>query len=132
MASRVPFTAQVSAANSTSSVTSYLARSTSNMYIVQASADTPLSGQAAFLFPGSLSVYVGMLDGVQNLPGVRKMFYIATKVFGFDLLDICLHGPPERLAEPAVAQPVRFMTSKLYESKHACNLDRMELGTVIL
>ena len=63
--------------------------------------------QAAFLFPGEASVYVGMLENVKHLDGVRKMLHIARKVLGFDILDTCINGPPERLADPNVAQAVR-------------------------
>ena len=58
-------------------------------------------------------MYVGMLEGVKHITGVRKMLHIAQRVLGFDILEACTHGPPERLADPSVAQPVCHFTVSL-------------------
>ena len=62
--------------------------------------------QAAFLFAGAASAYVGMLQPVRHLTAVQKMLLIARRVLGVDLLDVCRRGPAERLALPEHSHPV--------------------------
>ncbi|KAM4748694.1 malonyl-CoA-acyl carrier protein transacylase, mitochondrial [Rhinophrynus dorsalis] len=63
------------------------------------------------LFPGQGSQVVGMARGLLKYPNVRTMFNAAHKVLGYDLLDLCLHGPEEMLNKTVHCQPALFVTS---------------------
>jgi len=64
---------------------------------------------AALLFPGQGSQYVGMLDKVKDLPEVKDMLSKAKAILGYDLLELCLKGPEEKLAETRYCQPAMFV-----------------------
>lgn len=61
---------------------------------------TPIS----FLFPGQGSQAVGMLKESKDLPAVKKMLETAKKVLGYDLLQLCLEGPKEKLDDTVYSQ----------------------------
>jgi [acyl-carrier-protein] S-malonyltransferase len=63
----------------------------------------------ALLFPGQGSQYVKMLDGVKDLPEVKNMLDKAKGILGYDLLDVCLKGPEDKLAETRYCQPALFV-----------------------
>jgi len=63
----------------------------------------------ALLFPGQGSQYVGMLDKVKDLPEVKDMLSKAKAILGYDLLELCLKGPEEKLAETRYCQPAMFV-----------------------
>jgi len=63
----------------------------------------------ALLFPGQGSQYVKMLDGAKDIPEVKDMLATAKDVLGYDLLDLCLNGPEEKLAETKYCQPAMFV-----------------------
>lgn len=63
----------------------------------------------ALLFPGQGSQYVKMLQGVKDLPQVADMLAKAASILGYDLLDLCLTGPEEKLAETKYCQPAMFV-----------------------
>ncbi len=66
----------------------------------------------AFLFPGQGAQFVGMCkDLVEQRPPARELFQTARKVLGYDLLDVCLNGPKERLDSTVVSQPAIFVAS---------------------
>jgi [acyl-carrier-protein] S-malonyltransferase len=66
----------------------------------------------AFLFPGQGSQTVGMAGGLcAALPAARQLFTEASAVLGYDLLDVCVHGPAERLNATDVSQPAIFVAS---------------------
>jgi len=64
---------------------------------------------AALLFPGQGSQYVGMLKGVKDIPAVKEMLEKAKTILGWDLLDLCLNGPEEKLEQTAYCQPVMYV-----------------------
>ena len=63
----------------------------------------------ALLFPGQGSQYVKMLDGVKDVPEVKEMLSKADSILGYDLLNMCLTGPEEKLAETKYCQPAMFV-----------------------
>jgi len=63
----------------------------------------------ALLFPGQGSQYVKMLDGVKDMPAVKEMLDKAGPILGYDILDICLNGPEEKLEETRYCQPAMFI-----------------------
>jgi [acyl-carrier-protein] S-malonyltransferase len=66
----------------------------------------------AFLFPGQGAQYVGMGKVLcESLPVARQLFADASAVLGYDLLDVCVNGPAQRLDSTAVSQPAIFVAS---------------------
>jgi len=61
------------------------------------------------VFPGQGSQYVGMLKGLQALPAVKAMLETAKKVLGYDILELCLKGPEDKLALTKYCQPAMFI-----------------------
>lgn len=68
--------------------------------------------RAAFLFPGQGAQSVGMAAALcDSLPAARQLFDQAAAVLGYNLLEVCKHGPAERLNSTAVSQPAIFVAS---------------------
>lgn len=63
------------------------------------------------LFPGQGAQFVGMGAKVAQIPEVRDMFELANHVLKYDLLDLCLHGPKNKLDMTIYAQPAILVTS---------------------
>lgn len=63
----------------------------------------------ALLFPGQGSQYVKMLETVKDNVKVKEMIATARAVLGYDILEVCLKGPEEKLEETSVCQPAMFM-----------------------
>merc|ERR1712232_1542675 len=64
---------------------------------------------AALLFPGQGSQYVGMLKDCVGLPAVKDMMVEAEKILGWDVKELCLKGPEDRLSETKYCQPAMFI-----------------------
>jgi [acyl-carrier-protein] S-malonyltransferase len=66
----------------------------------------------AFLFPGQGAQAVGMGKALcEVLPAARQRFDRASGILGYDLLDVCMNGPVERLNSTVVSQPAIFVAS---------------------
>lgn len=66
----------------------------------------------AFLFPGQGAQAVGMgKDLCAALPAAKALFDQAREILGYDLLDICVNGPVEKLNSTAVSQPAIYVAS---------------------
>lgn len=82
---------------------------------------------SVLLFPGQGSQFVGMGKGLLKYPGVEELYDRASAVLGYDLLQICLNGPYEKLTKTVYCQPAVFVTSvaaleRLKEEFPAVNL----------
>ncbi len=68
--------------------------------------------KSAFLFPGQGAQTVGMARELcDQVPAARLLFDQARDVLGYDLLDVCVNGPKDRLDSTAVSQPAIFVAS---------------------
>ena len=68
--------------------------------------------RVAFLFPGQGAQTVGMArDLCAALPAARQLFDEASAFLSYDLLDVCVNGPAERLNSTVVSQPALFVAS---------------------
>jgi len=66
----------------------------------------------ALLFPGQGAQSVGMAGAwCLEHSAARGIFERASAVLGYDLLEVCQHGPAERLNTTAVSQPAILVTS---------------------
>jgi [acyl-carrier-protein] S-malonyltransferase len=79
-----------------------------------------------FVFPGQGAQCLGMGRWlVENHAVARQVFEKAADVLGFDLLDLCLNGPSERLDATVYSQPALFTTSMA--AAEVLRLDQPEL-----
>jgi len=61
----------------------------------------------AVVFPGQGSQSVGMLsDYAQTWPQIEQTFAEASAIVGYDLWDICRHGPAEKINRTEITQPL--------------------------
>lgn len=68
--------------------------------------------QIAFLFPGQGAQTVGMgKQLLESTPAARLLFAEAAEVLGYDLAEVCLQGPAERLCSTVISQPAIFVCS---------------------
>jgi [acyl-carrier-protein] S-malonyltransferase len=66
----------------------------------------------AFMFPGQGAQYVGMCgDLVKEVPKAKELFDEASEILGYDLLQVCIDGPKEKLDSTVVSQPAIFVAS---------------------
>ncbi|XRB13140.1 malonyl-CoA-acyl carrier protein transacylase [Pseudoscourfieldia marina] len=67
------------------------------------------TGPIAFLFPGQGSQMVGMCASVKDDAACKQLFDKAKQVLGYDLLDLCLSGPKDKLDDTRFSQPALFV-----------------------
>ncbi len=68
--------------------------------------------QTAFLFPGQGAQTVGMAkDLCGQLQAAKALFDAAREILGYDLLDVCVNGPADKLNSTVVSQPAIFVAS---------------------
>jgi len=61
------------------------------------------------MFPGQGSQFVGMMKTLKDLPAVQEMLTKAKDILGYDILDICLNGPEEKLEATKHCQPAMYI-----------------------
>lgn len=66
---------------------------------------------SAFLFPGQGAQAVGMGVDAQKVPAAAELYKKANDILGFDLLDVCINGPKEKLDSTVLSQPAIYVTS---------------------
>jgi [acyl-carrier-protein] S-malonyltransferase len=68
--------------------------------------------KTAFLFPGQGAQTVGMGTALAaSNPAAKALFDQASAVLGYDLLEVCTHGPADRLNATDISQPAIFVAS---------------------
>ena len=66
----------------------------------------------AFLFPGQGAQSVGMCgELIATNPRVKELFQQANDILGYDLAEICLHGPVDKLDSTIISQPAIYTAS---------------------
>ena len=66
----------------------------------------------AFLFPGQGSQYVGMAtEFIEHFEESRDVFTTASELLGFDIAQLCMHGPAEKLNLTENTQPAILAAS---------------------
>lgn len=66
----------------------------------------------AFLFPGQGAQRVGMGKVfASQYPAAKALYDQAREILGYDLADVCFHGPAERLDTTVISQPALFVSS---------------------
>mmetsp|Transcript_75764 Transcript_75764/g.222159 ORF Transcript_75764/g.222159 Transcript_75764/m.222159 type:complete len:545 (-) Transcript_75764:214-1848(-) len=63
------------------------------------------------LFPGETCQYRGMCRSVRTLPGVVDLMGRASKVLGYDIMELCTYGPDFRMTQTRYGQPLVFVAS---------------------
>ncbi len=72
----------------------------------------PVLSRIAFLFPGQGAQFVGMGKRLyESLPTARALFDQAQRILGYNLAELCFHGPAETLDSTLYSQPAIFVTS---------------------
>lgn len=66
---------------------------------------------SSFLFPGQGAQAVGMGKEAQAVPAAAELYNKANDILGFDLLDVCINGPKEKLDSTVISQPAIYVTS---------------------
>merc|ERR1719389_224068 len=77
------------------------------------------------MFPGQGSQYVGMLKDMKDVPEVREMLDKSLDILGWDVLQLCLEGPEEKLENTQYTQPAMYIgglagLAKLRKEKPEC------------
>ena len=66
----------------------------------------------AFIFPGQGSQYAGMAkEFIENFKESKEVFDIASSAVGYDLAELCMHGPVEKLNLTENTQPAILAAS---------------------
>jgi [acyl-carrier-protein] S-malonyltransferase len=63
----------------------------------------------AILFAGEGCHYVGMLKGCKDYPAIKDKIRKANKILGYDILDLCLNGPEEKLEKLEFNGPAMYV-----------------------
>lgn len=68
--------------------------------------------KTAFIFPGQGAQYVGMgKDIAEHYEQAKSLFVRANDILGYDLQQVCVEGPEEKLNTTTLSQPAIFTVS---------------------
>jgi len=85
--------------------------STSHLFMSDSDFDD-YTGKVSFMFPGQGAQFVGMCGEICNeVPAAKALFDEASEILGYDLLQVCMEGPKEKLDSTEVCQPAIFVAS---------------------
>ncbi|KAG0476997.1 hypothetical protein HPP92_013411 [Vanilla planifolia] len=76
----------------------------SRQFVVEDSLFKDYKPGFAFLFPGQGAQTVGMGVEAHSVPAAASLFQKANDILGFDLLDLCINGPKEKLDSTVISQ----------------------------
>jgi [acyl-carrier-protein] S-malonyltransferase len=62
------------------------------------------------MFPGQGSQFVGMMKTLKDLPAVAEMMAKANEILGYDIMDIMINGPEEKLELTKYCQPAMYIS----------------------
>jgi [acyl-carrier-protein] S-malonyltransferase len=86
------------------------------------------TSKVAFMFPGQGAQFVGMCAGVvKDVPKASELFDKASDILGYDLLEVCINGPKEKLDSTVISQPAIFVASMAAVEKM-----RQEMGKEVV
>lgn len=79
--------------------------------------------QIAFLFPGQGAQHIGMASPlVDDYPVAKELFEHSSQVLGYNLIEVCNHGPADKLDSTVISQPALFVSSiaalEIVKAKH--------------
>ncbi|KAI5576773.1 hypothetical protein BDE02_09G067700 [Populus trichocarpa] len=66
---------------------------------------------SAFLFPGQGAQAVGMGKEAHSVSAASELYKKANDILGYDLLELCIGGPKEKLDSTVISQPAIYVTS---------------------
>lgn len=66
--------------------------------------------KVACLFPGQGAQQIGMGKEIADVAPARELFGRASAILGYDLYDVCVNGPEERLNQTDVCQPALYVS----------------------
>ncbi|EFJ18856.1 hypothetical protein SELMODRAFT_111943 [Selaginella moellendorffii] len=67
--------------------------------------------RTAFLFPGQGAQELGMGKSAHEVGEAAALFAKASNILGYDLLDVCMNGPKEKLDSTVISQPAIYVAS---------------------
>ncbi|KAH7429158.1 hypothetical protein KP509_09G033400 [Ceratopteris richardii] len=65
----------------------------------------------AFFFPGQGAQAIGMGKEAAKVPAALELFNKAYDILGYDLMDVCVNGPKEKLDSTVISQPAIYVSS---------------------
>lgn len=66
---------------------------------------------SAFLFPGQGAQAVGMGKEAHSVSAASELYKKANDILGYDLLELCIGGPKEKLDSTVISAPAIYVTS---------------------
>ncbi len=79
---------------------------------MQEANSVPAAERTMLVFPGQGAQKVGMGAGLdKQFPEAKELFDKAKTILGYDLLDVCVNGPEDKLNTTLVSQPALFVVS---------------------
>jgi [acyl-carrier-protein] S-malonyltransferase len=78
--------------------------------LIERDAKGSLVAKTVLLFPGQGAQVVGMGAEVKQFPAAAALFDRASEILGYDLLQVCVEGPAEKLNTTAVSQPALYVS----------------------